>query len=108
MAISLAGCPDDAEVASDNISKAADNFEVARNIKFVDSIQGLNLLEIEGRCNIEHEAEGTTHDQLEVTCKDGPDSFRKHFLGLSNNVTYVVEQLDPIDVSEYHYRMTFK
>lgn len=103
----LTGCSSDADVASENISTAADNFEVNRHIVFINGITDKNLLEIEGRCNIKDEG-----SQLEVTCKtregDGSRSFLKHFLRLSDNVTYVVEQLDGIDVDEYHYRRTFK
>ena len=45
---------------------------------------------------------------LEVTCKIGPNEYKKHFLGLSDNVSYFVEQTETIDVSEYHYRVIFK
>jgi hypothetical protein len=45
---------------------------------------------------------------LTVTCKTGPNAYKKHFLGLSDNVTYIVEQLEAKDVSVYHYRVIFK
>jgi hypothetical protein len=61
------------------------------------------MLTIEGRCSIEDQ---TT--QLEVTCKIGRDAFKKHFLGLSDNVTYFAEQLETANVSVYHHRVTFK
>lgn len=99
----MVACSDDADVASENISKAADNFEVQRRIVFFNGITDTYLLVVEGRCSIEDEG-----NQLEVTCKLGDDAFQKHFLGLSDNVSYFVEQGDPIDVSEYHYRITFK
>lgn len=99
----LAGCQDDATVASYNISKAADNFEIDRRIVFYNGITDTYMLTIEGRCSIEDQ---TT--QLEVTCKIGPDAFKKHFLGLSDNVTYFAEQLETADVSVYHHRVTFK
>lgn len=94
---------DDADVVSKNISKAADNFEVNRRIVMFNGITDQYLLVVEGRCNIEDQK-----NQLEVTCKLGKDQFKKHFLGLSDNVSYFVEQGEPIDVSEYHYRVTFK
>lgn len=94
---------DDADVVSDNISKAADNFEVNRRVVMFNGITDEYLLQIDGRCNIVDEG-----NQLEVTCKIGKDAFKKHFLGLSDNVSYFVEQGDPVDVSEYHYRVTFK
>jgi hypothetical protein len=102
-AMGLAGCQDDAAVASYNISKAADNFEIDRRIVFYNGITDSYMLTIEGRCSIEDQ---TT--QLEVTCKIGPNAFKKHFLGLSDNVTYFAEQLETANVSVYHHRVTFK
>lgn len=101
--LALAGCQDDAQVASYNISKAADNFEIDRRIVFYNGITDTYMLTIEGRCSIEDQ---TT--QLEVTCKIGRDAFKKHFLGLSDNVTYFAEQLETADVSVFHHRVTFK
>jgi hypothetical protein len=102
----LSGCSDDdATVVSENISKAADNFEVNRRVIYFNGITDKILLEVVGRCNIVHDQ---AEDQLEVTCKVAKDEFQKHFLGLSDNATYFVEQGEPIDVSEYHYRVTFK
>lgn len=95
--------PDDADVVSENISKAADNFEVVRRVVMFNGITDQYLLTVEGRCNIVDEG-----NQLEVTCKLGEDAYKKHFLGLSDNVSYFVEQGEPVDVSEYHYRVTFK
>lgn len=100
----LSACgADDADVVSENISKAADNFEVNRRIVMFNGITDEYLLIVEGRCNIVDEG-----NQLEVVCKEGKDAYKKHFLGLSDNVSYFVEQGEPVDVSEYHYRVTFK
>lgn len=103
--IALAGCQfdDDATVASQNISKAADNFEIDRRIVFYNGINGEYMLTIEGRCSIEDQG-----NQLEVTCKIDRNAYKKHFLGLSDNVTYFAEQLETADVSVYHHRITFK
>jgi hypothetical protein len=101
--LALTGCQDDASIASYNISKAADNFEIDRRIVFYNGITDTYMLTIEGRCSIEDQ---TT--QLEVTCKIGRNEFKKHFLGLSDNVTYFAEQLETADVSVYHHRVTFK
>lgn len=99
----LTGCSSDADVASENLSNAADNFEVERRIIFINGITDQYLLEIQGRCAIADEG-----SQLEVTCKIGPNEYKKHFLGLSDNVTYVAEQLQPIDVDVYTYRVNFR
>lgn len=99
----LAACSDDASVASRNLSKAADMFEIDRRIVFYNGITDTYLLTIEGRCSIHDQK-----NQLEVTCKIGPNAYKKHFLGLSDNVTYFAEQLEVADVSVYHHRIIFK
>lgn len=99
----LAGCSTDAAVVSENISTAADQFEITRRVVFFNGITDNYLLEITGYCSIEDEGH-----QLEVTCKVGPDAYRKHFLGLSDNVSYFVEHLNPANVSAHHYRVVFK
>lgn len=102
-ALVLTGCSDDAQVADRNLTRAADNFEVYRQISFINGITDEYLLTIEGRCSINDDG-----NQLEVICKTGPDEIKKHFLGLSDNVTYVAEQLEPVDADEYRHRVTFK
>ena len=101
----LAGCKDDAEIASRNLSKAADNFEIVRRVVFYNGITDSYMLTIEGRCAIV--ADGDDR-QLEVTCKIAEDQFKKHYLGLSDNVTYFAEQMETVDVDVYHHRVTFK
>ena len=104
--LALAGCRvDDAKVASANLSKAADNFEINRRIVFFNGITDSYLLSIEGRCAFEVEAGG---QKVAVTCKLGPNAYKKHTLGLSDNVSFFSEQLESADVSVYHYRVTFK
>jgi hypothetical protein len=94
---------DDADVASKNLSKAADNFEIDRRIVMFNGITDKYLLVIEGLCSIKDEG-----NQLEVTCKTGKHAYKKHFLGLSDNVSYFVEQGEAVDVSVTHYRVTFR
>lgn len=102
--LALTGCQA-SEVASHNLSKAADNFEVNRRIVFFNGITDKYLLEIEGLCSVT--ADGTDK-QLEVTCKTGEDEYKKHFLGLSDNVTYFVEHLEPTEADSYHYTVRFR
>jgi hypothetical protein len=97
-----AGC-NDAQIASNNLSRAADNFEILRRVVFLNGITDTYLLSIEGLCSVEDQS-----NQLEVTCKTGDREYKKHFLGLSDNVTYFAEQLESARVSAYHYRVIFK
>lgn len=101
--VALAGCTSNATKANENLSIAADNFEVQRHIVGINGITGDYEFEVVGRCSINDEGH-----QLEVTCRQGPDDYRKHMIGLSDNTFYVAEQLDPIDVSVYHTRIILK
>ena len=59
-------------------------------------------LQWRGNCSIMSDV---YDNQLEVTCKVGEDEYEKHFLGLSDNVTYFVLQLETANVSEFHYKV---
>jgi len=96
------GCTD-ADIASHNLSKAADMFELNRRVIFYNGITGDYMLSIEGRCSITN-----TGTQLAVTCKTGAEEFKKHYLGLSDNISYFSEQLDSAKVDDYRYRVIFK
>ena len=100
----LAACESDADVASRTLSQQADDFQVARRIVFINGITDKYLLEIKGYCSLgNHDDPG----ELTVTCKVG-GGYKKNFLGLSDNVTYLVEQLDPKNVSTDTYEVNFK
>lgn len=101
----LAGCGREADVASRNLSTAADQFEINRRIVFYNGITGEYMLTIEGLCSLGNQ---DAQRQLSVTCKTSPTAYKKHFLGLSDNVTYFLEQMEPAKVSTYHYRVIFK
>jgi hypothetical protein len=103
-AMLVAGCAE-ADVASSNVSKAADQFEVDRRIIFYNGITNEYILVIEGKCSLgNYDSAG----ELSVTCKTGPDQYKKHFLGLSDNVTYFAEQIGSIGASGYQYRVIFR
>ena len=98
------GCSD-ADVASNNLSKAADQFQIARRIVFYNGITDSYMLTIEGLCSL---GNNDGPDELTVTCKCSNNTYKKHFLGLSDNVTYFVEQLNDEPVSAYRYKVIFK
>lgn len=103
--LALAACRPDADVASENLSKAADMFEINRRVVFYNGITGEYILSVEGLCSL---GNNDTAGRMSVTCKTGPSEFKKHFLGLSHNVTFFAEQLEASKQSVYHYRVIFK
>lgn len=101
----LGGCQREADVASRNLSVAADEFEIDRRVIFYNGITDSYMLTIEGRCSLGNYDPDT---ELTVTCKVAENQYKKHFLGLSDNVTYFVEQLEPAPVGVYNYRVIFR
>lgn len=99
----LSGCTE-AERASYNLSKQADNFNVVRQLTVINCLQGDVLFQMTGRMSIYAD---TTDNQLEIIVEDNDGSYKKHFVGLSDNVTYVIEDIDTNYVSEYHYTLNF-
>ena len=103
--LGVAGCTSEADVASYNVSKAAVMFEIQRRIVFYNGITGEYVLTIEGLCSLGNNDKAR---EVSVTCKTGPSSYKKHFLGLSDNVTFFSEQMESASVSTYRYRVVFK
>lgn len=101
----LPSCEKDADVVSRNISVDADNFKIPRRVVFYNGINGEYILEISGLCSL---GNNDTNKRLSVTCKINDKEYKKHFLGLSDNVTFFAEQLNPSVASASHYRVVFK
>lgn len=103
VAIVATGCSSDADKTSDNLSKAAEQFEVQRRVVGINGITDNPAFEVEGRCSIENEGRN-----LVVICKHGDDDYRKHFVGISDNTFYVITQLEPMPADEYRTRIIIK
>ncbi len=104
LVFSIAAC-NQADTVSHNIGQEADQFHVLRRIVFMNGITDKYLLTIEGFCSLGNDRTST---ELNVTCATGPGQFKKHFLGLSDNVTYFVEQLESSGVDTYRYKVIFR
>lgn len=102
--LGMTGCSD-ADTVSYNISKEADRFKVKRRIVFINLRSNEYLFTITGNCSITTD---NTDKQLEVTCRIGEDKYQKHFLRLSDETTYTIEQLEYSDVSKYDYEIIFR
>jgi hypothetical protein len=103
--LALTSCKPESDTASFNVSAAAHNFEVNRRCIFFNGITGEYMLSIEGLLSVK---ESDTQKRLEVIVKTGPRMYKKHYLGLSDNVSYFVEQLNPVEADPFHYRVYFR
>jgi hypothetical protein len=100
----LAGCSTEADTVSQNLSKSADSFEVQRRVVFFNGITDKYLLSIEGLCALD----AGDGNKITVTCKTGDGKYKKHYLGLSDNVSYFIEQTDAKYEDAYHYKVLFR
>ena len=106
LCVTLTGCLNErqSDKVSYNISMQADNFNVIRQITVINCIQGDVLFQITGKMSLEVDE---TESQLEITVEDENGSYKKHFIGLSDNVTYTVEDVTDNYVDNYHYTLNF-
>lgn len=101
----LTGCTDsEANRVSYNLSQEADNFNDIRQLTVINCIQGDVLFQMTGRMSIKADM---ADNQLEVIIEDENGEYKKHFIGLSDNVTYVVEDITSDDIDRYHYVLNF-
>ena len=103
LSITFAGC-NQSERVSYNLSKEADNFNDIRQVTVINCIEGDILFQMTGKMSITAD---TSDNQLEIIVEDENGEYKKHFIGLSNNVTYVVEDITSEDVSNYKYTLNF-
>lgn len=102
-----AGCGDsNADKANDNLAQLCERFECQRRIIAYNGITDKVILDVEGRCSLEQN--GALPRNLELICKQGPDDYKKHFVGLADNVTWTSVQLEGLDVSEYRTKFIIR
>lgn len=97
----LVGCSQSDKV-SYNLSKEADNFNVVRELTVINAIQGDVLFTMIGKLSVE-----TTEDKLYVIVEDENGDYQKHIIGLSDNITYVLEQKEYKNVENYKYTLNY-
>lgn len=104
-AIVLSGCQSAADMANQNLSRAAENFEVPRRIVGINGITDTVLFSVEGFCSYE------THEGIfEAIClvSRNPTKIERVTMGLSDNVTFVSTQLGAVEVDLFRPRVIFR
>lgn len=99
----LLGCSQ-ADRVSYNLAKEADNFNDVRQLTVINCLQGDVLFQMTGKLSITAD---TTDNQLEIVVEDENGEYKKHYVGLSDNVTYVVEDITADNVENYKYTLNF-
>lgn len=100
----LSACGSEARRVSYNLSQEADNFNVVRQLTVINCLEGDTLFQMTGKMSIKAD---TADNQLEIIVENEDGSYKKHFVGLSDNVTYVVEDLDVNHIEKYKYTLNY-
>lgn len=97
--ILLAGCSQ-AERATANLEKEADNFNIHRQVTVINGITDDVIFQITGKCSIENKGK-----YLYIIIEYDKGKYKRVFAGLSDNVTYLAEDLESVNVSPYWYEI---
>lgn len=98
----VSGCSE-ADKVNENMSKQADYFECERKITVYNAISDHVILEAEGYMSISNNSE----NELVVTCKVGPNEYKKNYVYLNAFTLYAVEDITGTHTDPYHYSMYF-
>lgn len=99
----LTGCSEAKRVSS-NLSQESDNFNVVRKVTVIDAITNDVMFQMSGRMSIKAD---TKDKQLEIVVENAKNKYQKHIIGLSDNVSYIVEDVDVPNVSKYKYEINY-
>lgn len=94
----------EADRVSENLSREADNFNIRRQLTVINCLKGDVLFQMTGCFSIKADANDS---QPEITVRTEDNTYKKHFVGLSDNVTYVVEDVTGKNVNQYQYTLNF-
>ena len=102
----LAGCESEASKVEYNLTQEADNFNIVRQLTVINCLQGDVLFQMTGKMSITADVDD---NQLEIIVENEDGNYTKHFVGLSDNVTYTIEDLNlgKNDVEKYKYTLNF-
>lgn len=105
VAVEITACSEASRVES-NLTKEADNFNVVRQLTVINCLQGDVLFQMSGKMSITADV---SDNQLEIIVENEDGNCTKHFVGLSDNVTYTIEDLNlgANDVNKYQYTLNF-
>jgi len=103
VALFMTGCSSEADKVNSNLSKQADYFECERRITVYNARTDLVILQVEGYLSLSNNSSG----ELVVTCKTGPNEYKKNYIYLNDYTLYVMEDITGTHTDPYHYKLYF-
>lgn len=86
-----------------NLKREAEDFNVRRRITVLNTRTDKPMMQITGLLSINVDDDG----DLNITIEKAPHEYVLNYAHLSNDTTYIVEQIETKDVSKYQYEIVF-
>lgn len=86
-----------------NLSHQADNFNIERKLTVINNRTDTVLFEMQGTFALSTSKRG----ELEITVQTGENEFKRHFVRISDETTYVMEDISGESVDKYRYEINF-
>lgn len=98
----LTGCRQATRV-SYNLSQEADSFNIARKLTVINQRTDTILFQMTGNFSIKYDADG----DLNVIGENDDGTYYKHFVHISDEITFIVEDLGKTEVNKHKYEINF-
>lgn len=100
-AVTMTACRQ-ADKVTYNLSKEADNFNITRRVAVYNTRTDKLLLEVIGNLSVQRSS-----GDIDIIVEVGEGVYKKHFVGMNQWTTYVVEDISGADVGKYYYEINF-
>ena len=92
-----------ADTVRHNLKREADDFNIRRRITVLNTRTDTPMMQITGLLSIDVDSDG----DLNITIEKEPNEFILNYAHLSQDTTYIVEQIETKDVNKYAYEIKF-
>ena len=92
-----------ADNVRNNLRREADDFNVRRRITVLNTRTDMPMMQITGLLSISTDGD----DDLNITIEKAPNEYVLNYAHLSQDTTYIVEQIETKEVNKYKYEIKF-
>lgn len=102
LGVLLLGCSRQADKVSYNLSQEADNFNITRKLSVINQRTDTLLFTMVGNFSVQQSS-----GDLDIIGENEDGTYYKHFVYLSDEITYIVEDLGKTTTNRYRYQINF-
>ena len=103
LAVAILSSCTQADNVRQSLRREADDFNVRRRITVLNTRTDTPMMQITGLLSISTDGD----DDLNITIEKAPNEYVLNYAHLSQDTTYIVEQIETKEVSKYKYEIKF-